>query len=97
MIQFKEENLQYEIAIAQIMVGRTPAGPPFISSGWLKRWNCSGYGCGLEPRGVRKIVDVTEHTSELMLITDELASVGARVLPGGYLSIVSGQGAKFPR
>lgn len=40
-----------------------------------------------------KIIHVTEHTSELMLLTDELAAVVARVLPGGYLSIVNGQGA----
>lgn len=94
MIQFKEENLQYEIAIAQII------GWP--NSSWSSRYilglgSRDGIAVGMvavSSQGVLgKIVDVTEHTSELMLITDELASVGARVLPGGYLSIVSGQGA----
>ena len=94
MVQFKEANLQYEIAIAQII------GWP--NSSWSSRYilglgSSDGIAVGMvavSSQGVLgKIVYVTEHTSELMLITDELASVGARVLPGGYLSIVSGQGA----
>ncbi|GEM_PF-2107529 len=94
MIQFKEENFQYEIAIAQII------GWP--NSSWSSRYilglgSNDGIAVGMvavSSQGVLgKIVSVTENTSELMLITDELASVGARVLPGGYLSIVTGQGA----
>lgn len=94
MMKFKEENLQYEIAIAKII------GWP--NSNWSSRYILGlGSRDGIEVgmvsvsnQGVLgKIVQVTEQTSELMLLTDELAAVGARVLPGGYLSIVSGQGA----
>jgi len=94
MMKFKEENLQYEIALAKII------GWP--NSNWSSRYilglgSTDGIAVNMvavSSQGVLgKIVHVTEHTSELMLLTDELAAVGARVLPGGYLSIVSGQGA----
>jgi len=94
MMKFGEENLQYEIAIAKII------GWP--NSNWSSRYilglgSTDGIAVNMvavSSQGVLgKIVYVTEHTAELMLLTDELAAVGARVLPGGYLSIVSGQGA----
>jgi rod shape-determining protein MreC len=94
MMKFDEENLQYEIAIAKII------GWP--NSNWSSRYilglgSTDGIAVNMvavSSQGVLgKIIYVTEHTAELMLLTDELAAVGARVLPGGYLSIVSGQGA----
>lgn len=94
MIQYQEENLQYEITIAKII------GWP--NTNWSSRYilnlgSASGIQVGMiavSKQGVLgKIVNVTTNTAELMLLTDELTSVGARVLPGGYLGIASGQGA----
>ena len=93
MIQYQEENMQYEITIAKII------GWP--NTNWSSRYvlnlgSASGIQVGMiavSKQGVLgKIVNVTANTAELMLLTDELTSVGARVLPGGYLGIASGQG-----
>lgn len=94
MVQYKDKNLQYEIAVAKII------GWP--NSNWSSRYildlgSSDGINVGMiavSNQGVLgKITHVTENTAELMLLTDELAAVGARVLPGGYLCIVSGQGS----
>jgi len=52
----------------------------------------------ISPRGniVGRIVHVTNNTSELMLLQDELSGVGGRILTGGSLGIVRGMGSQHP-
>lgn len=97
MLDFKQSNLQYEIEIAKII-------------GWpVSNWS-SRYVLGLGKKDgiakdmvavstsglIGKIVQVTESTAELMLLTDELSSVGVRIQSSGCLGIVSGNGAQIP-
>ncbi len=97
MLDFKQTNLQYEIEIAKII-------------GWpVSNWS-SRYVLGLGSKDgitknmvavstsglIGKIVQVTETTAELMLLTDELSSVGVRIQSSGCLGIVSGNGAQTP-
>ncbi|MCE5197097.1 MAG: rod shape-determining protein MreC [Negativicutes bacterium] len=97
MLDFKQTNLQYEIEIAKII------GWP--ASNWSSRYILGlGSKDGISKNMVAvstsgligKIVQVTEATAELMLLTDELSSVGVRIQSSGCLGIVSGNGAQTP-
>ncbi|HZW49630.1 MAG TPA: rod shape-determining protein MreC [Bacillota bacterium] len=97
MLDFKQSRLQYEIEIAKII-------------GWpVSNWS-SRYVLGLGSKDgiakdmvavstsglIGKIVQVTESTAELMLLTDELSSVGVRIQSSGCLGIITGNGAQTP-
>lgn len=95
-LEYKKTNPQYEIIIAKIigwpLAGR---GGNFIL-GLGQKDGINQDMVAVTPLGVLgKIVNVTENTAELMLLTHELSFVGARVMPGGYLCVVNGQGAEI--
>ncbi|NLN84300.1 MAG: rod shape-determining protein MreC [Firmicutes bacterium] len=94
-LEYKKQHPQYEIVIAKIIGWPLSGRAGNFILGLGKKDGIDVDMVAVTPTGILgKIVHVTDNTAELMLLTNSSSSIGARIMPAGYLCVINGQGAE---